>query len=115
MIDHEKMSDDKLSLAILKIKCGGLAEKYSTSPPSTAFALLSSGYGGGSTTSSFDINNWSDMGPLIRENKISIHYRANPKLLPMAKRINSDQHNETHANELRAAAIVYLKMMESEK
>lgn len=101
----EGMDSSELSLIILKLKFDGVAEKYSTSPPSTAFALVKDG--SGSLTVSFDINSWSDMGPIIHLNNIPINPVGNPKFVKLWIAGN-DEASACGENPLRAAAIVYI-------
>lgn len=57
----------------------------------------------------FDINNWSDMGPIIVDNGISIYY--NKRMYWLADTYVT--HENVHAidkSPLRAAAIVFLEM-----
>ena len=114
----ESKSDGELSLAILKIKTDNMGENYrvaklsSARNFSTAKCLIGTD-GCGSTTLAFDINDWSDMGVLIVDNKITIS-----PIEPYLDEHNPDEwfagiigvDDVWHVNPLRAAAIVYLLM-----
>lgn len=57
-------------------------------------------------------SNSSDAWSIILENKISIEFRDQKSLNPVAKRFGSNSHNIADKNPLRAAMIVFLMMNE---
>lgn len=110
----EALTGGELSLAIIKLKHGPLAENYRISPINQKARCLIGTDGCGSLSVSFDINDWSDMGPLIHENMISMKWHSHiyGGMAMCVGFCESGRHEVVHKNPLRAAAIVWLLMQE---
>lgn len=111
----EAMSDYELSADILT-----LYDNYDGSEIGRNEAKSKATFRLGWARYSFDINNWSDMGPLLRKNNITIVYENGE--IPCAVVIDdlsdfvvwSFNIQCFNKNELRAAAIVYILIKQGE-
>ena len=107
----EKLSDGELSLAILKIKTDNMAFDYHISKVKSTARCIVGTNGFGVIKTSFDINSWADMGPLIDSNGfidflLSVVRSKSGTLFTTWEKFQ----REYECSKLRAAAIVYLLM-----
>lgn len=111
MIDYEKVSDYQLSESILKTKGYSIMTRTMQLPHSACMGRDDNGI-----VFIFNINNPSGMRPLIEEIWKELIKDAKTKNEAYEYRCTMWHKimNEHNCGKLRAAAIVYLKLMESE-
>ncbi len=104
-MNYEDMSDFELSCNVASVAFGVDIEDMSEftvggkSVPVWGHSL--------SGLRSFDINNPTDVWPIILENKINITFRDKPSLEPMATKAGDDKLSHSDKNPLRAAMIFF--------
>lgn len=107
---YEEMSDHELSEAVA-LKCG-----YEVNGKFIAGKVIigAGGIGDNYTFTYFDINNPSDMWPIILKNKINTNFHQHGSLSTASIEIDAIFYRFTHKTPLRAAAIVFLMIKDSE-
>jgi hypothetical protein len=109
--DYSEISDFELSKLVF-LKSGKPYEDYEANPfPDDCSSFC---YGDGTNWHEFDINNPSDMWPLIVENKMDVCHIDSHNIWKAFAIKDSEIISYEDKNPLRAAAIVFLMLNERE-